>query len=76
MIFLLTSAFTRGFSRRVERIVYARHGHELMGCKSPVGEPTLVGIECDHLAPSEQVHPFDNPIERQLLAEGKGATVR
>ena len=47
-----------------------------MGCKSPVGEPTLVGIECDHLAPSEQVHPFDNPIERQLLAEGKGATVR
>ena len=23
------------------RLVYARHGHELMGCKSPVGVPTL-----------------------------------
>ena len=23
------------------RLVYARHGHELMGCKSPVGDPAL-----------------------------------
>jgi len=25
----------------VAMFVYAQHGHELMGCKSPVGEPTL-----------------------------------
>ena len=25
---------------RLQRLVYARHGRELMGCKSPVGEPT------------------------------------
>ncbi|MDQ5770131.1 hypothetical protein [Thiothrix subterranea] len=24
--------------------VYARHGHELMGCKSPVGEPTVLAF--------------------------------
>ncbi len=28
-----------------ERIVYAQHGHELMGCKSPVGEPKLIHHE-------------------------------
>ena len=27
------------------RIVYAQHGHELMGCKSPVGEPKLIHHE-------------------------------
>ena len=25
--------------------VYAQHGHELMGCKSPVGEPKLIRHE-------------------------------
>ena len=25
-----------------EALVYAQHGHELMGCKSPVGEPKLI----------------------------------
>ncbi|MDQ5768618.1 hypothetical protein [Thiothrix subterranea] len=25
-------------------LVYARHGHELMGCKSPVGEPTVLAF--------------------------------
>ena len=29
----------------VELIVYAQHGHELMGCKSPVGEPKLIHDE-------------------------------
>ena len=27
--------------RRLEPFVYARHGHELMGCKSPVGVPVM-----------------------------------
>ena len=31
----------RARSARLERVVYARHGHELMGCKSPVGDPAL-----------------------------------
>lgn len=26
-------------------VVYAQHGHELMGCKSPVGEPQLIHHE-------------------------------
>ena len=60
----------------VYAIVYARHGHELMGCESPVGEPAFMGIECGHLAPSEWVHPFNNSIERQLLADGKGDSAR
>lgn len=29
--------------RRLHVIVYAQHGHELMGCKSPVGEPRQHG---------------------------------
>ena len=28
-----------GVAGHVEPVVYAQHGHELMGCKSPVGEP-------------------------------------
>ena len=47
-----------------------------MGCESPVGEPAFIGIECGHLAPSEWVHPFNKPIERQLLADGKGDPAR
>jgi hypothetical protein len=27
--------------RVVDQLVYARHGHELMGCKSPVGDPAM-----------------------------------
>ncbi len=27
--------------RRLHAVVYARHGRELMGCKSPVREPML-----------------------------------
>mgnify|MGYP006924543764 CR=1 FL=1 len=27
--------------RQLHRNVYARHGHELMGCESPVGVPAL-----------------------------------
>jgi len=30
---------------RLEHFVYAQHGHELMGCKSPVGEPKLTHHE-------------------------------
>ena len=30
------------FDLRVLCLVYAQHGHELMGCKSPVGEPKLI----------------------------------
>jgi len=26
----------------LERLAYAQHGHELMGCTSPVGEPKLI----------------------------------
>jgi hypothetical protein len=32
-------------SRTGANIVYAQHGHELMGCKSPVGEPKLIHHE-------------------------------
>jgi len=32
------------FHARLERIVYARHDHELMGCESPVGEPGILKI--------------------------------
>ena len=56
--------------------MYARHGHELMGCKSPVGEPAFIVLDCFHPAPSEWVHPFNNLIKRQLLADGKGDSVR
>jgi hypothetical protein len=28
--------------REFDAVVYAQHGHELMGCKSPVGEPKLI----------------------------------
>jgi len=29
------------FCHPLHALVYAQHGHELMGCKSPVGEPIL-----------------------------------
>ena len=29
------------FTVRVHVLVYARHGHELMGCESPVGVPVV-----------------------------------
>ncbi len=31
-----------------------------------------MGLECINLAPSEWEHPFNRPIQRQLLADGKG----
>jgi len=43
-----------------ERMVYARHGHELMGCKSPV-------LESSHCR-EDRV--------KQVLAEGKGVSAR
>jgi len=33
------------FGSQVDAIVYAQHGHELMWCKSPVGESKLIHHE-------------------------------
>ena len=43
-----------------ERLVYARHGRELMGCKSPVRESS---------------HCREDRV-KQVLAEGKGVSAR
>ena len=33
------------FRVALDPLVYAQHGHELMGCESPVGEPRLIHDE-------------------------------
>ena len=39
-----TAKIYDAFYGQVDLIVYAQHGRELMGWKSPVGEPTLPDI--------------------------------
>ena len=31
--------------RQLQRLVYARHGHDLLGCKSPISEPQYLDFK-------------------------------
>ena len=45
----------RVFFRRLDFFVYARHGHELMGWKSPIIEPLYVLFKCTAIISERQL---------------------
>ena len=55
-------------------IVYAQHGHELMGCKSPVGEPLSMIGNVTHRTPSNWVTPFISGYLTPTTSRGQGQT--
>ena len=58
----------------LERLVYAQHGHELMGCKSPVGEPLSLTGNVNHRIPSKWLTPFISGYLTPTPSRGQGQT--
>jgi hypothetical protein len=53
--------------------VCARHGHELMGCKSPVGEPRPMNDKL-HRCPSQKQIPCQSIYLTSTTSRGQGQT--